>query len=115
MTKSEWYANHRLIRVMTPKTYLSVKDSVAILKEIYDTHLSLSDRAKLDLINRYDSQVSSRLKRERDQLIIKGKLQAKTLWHDLIYKDNPFLKLIPKDSGFSGKYVPIPLIYGKKD
>lgn len=34
---------------------------------------------------------------------------------DLVYKKNPFLALIPKDespSGFAGKYIPVPLIYG---
>lgn len=34
---------------------------------------------------------------------------------DLVYKKNPFLALIPKDespSGFAGKYIPVPLVYG---
>lgn len=34
---------------------------------------------------------------------------------DLVYKKNPMLALIPKDespSGFAGKYIPVPLIYG---
>ena len=34
---------------------------------------------------------------------------------DLVYKKNPFLALVPKDespSGFSGKYIPVPLVYG---
>lgn len=34
---------------------------------------------------------------------------------DLVYKKNPLLALIPKDespSGFAGKYIPVPLIYG---
>jgi hypothetical protein len=34
---------------------------------------------------------------------------------DLVYKKNPFLALVPKDespSGFAGKYIPVPLIYG---
>ena len=34
---------------------------------------------------------------------------------DLVYKKNPFLALCPKDespSGFAGKYIPVPLIYG---
>lgn len=30
---------------------------------------------------------------------------------DLIYKDNPFLKMIQKDKDFSGKYMPVPLKY----
>jgi hypothetical protein len=32
---------------------------------------------------------------------------------DLIYEENPFLKLIPKNDGFAGKSFPVPLIYGK--
>jgi hypothetical protein len=34
---------------------------------------------------------------------------------DLVYKNNPMLALIPKNEapgGFSGKYIPVPLIYG---
>lgn len=34
---------------------------------------------------------------------------------DLVYKKNPALALIPKDespSGFAGKYIPVPMIYG---
>jgi hypothetical protein len=31
---------------------------------------------------------------------------------DFIYKPNPFLSLITKDDNWSGKYIPIPLIYG---
>lgn len=34
---------------------------------------------------------------------------------DLVYKKNPLLALLPKDespSGFSGKYIPVPLVYG---
>lgn len=34
---------------------------------------------------------------------------------DLVYKKNPFMALVPKNEapgGFSGKYIPVPLIYG---
>lgn len=34
---------------------------------------------------------------------------------DLVYKKNPHLALVPKDespSGFAGKYIPVPIIYG---
>ncbi len=34
---------------------------------------------------------------------------------DLVYKKNPFLALVPKNespSGFAGKYIPVPLVYG---
>lgn len=34
---------------------------------------------------------------------------------DLVYKKNPFLALVPKSespSAFSGKYIPVPLVYG---
>lgn len=34
---------------------------------------------------------------------------------DLVYKKNPMLALVPKDespSGFAGKYIPVPLVYG---
>lgn len=33
----------------------------------------------------------------------------------LVYKENPFLALVPKDEspdGFAGKYIPVPLEYG---
>lgn len=34
---------------------------------------------------------------------------------DLVYKKNPFMALVPKNespSGFAGKYIPVPLVYG---
>jgi hypothetical protein len=34
---------------------------------------------------------------------------------DLVYKENPFLALVPKDEspdGFAGKYIPVPIEYG---
>src|SRR6202795_722213 len=34
---------------------------------------------------------------------------------DLVYKENPFLALVPKNEspdGFAGKYIPVPLEYG---
>lgn len=34
---------------------------------------------------------------------------------DLVYKKNPFFALVPKNespSGFAGKYIPVPLVYG---
>lgn len=35
---------------------------------------------------------------------------------DLVYKENPFLALVPKNEspdGFAGKYIPVPLEYGR--
>lgn len=32
---------------------------------------------------------------------------------DLVYKENPFLKLIPKDDTWVGKYLVVPLTYGQ--
>lgn len=31
---------------------------------------------------------------------------------NLVYAENPFLKMIKKDDGFNGAYLPIPIIYG---
>ncbi len=40
---------------------------------------------------------------------------SKEYMKDLVYKENPFFALVPKDEspdGFAGKYIPVPLIYG---
>jgi hypothetical protein len=40
---------------------------------------------------------------------------SKEYMKDLVYKENPFLALVPKDEspdGFAGKYIPVPLEYG---
>jgi hypothetical protein len=40
---------------------------------------------------------------------------SKDYMKDLVYKENPFLALVPKDEspdGFAGKYIPVPLEYG---
>src|SRR3954469_19472164 len=39
----------------------------------------------------------------------------KDYMQDLVYKENPFLALVPKNEspdGFAGKYIPVPLEYG---
>lgn len=40
---------------------------------------------------------------------------SKDYMRDLVYKENPFLALVPKNEspdGFAGKYIPVPLEYG---
>ncbi len=37
--------------------------------------------------------------------------QDKSYMRDLVYKENPFLALVPKD-GLCGAYVTVPVIYG---
>lgn len=40
---------------------------------------------------------------------------SKEYMQDLVYKENPFLALVPKNEspdGFAGKYIPVPLEYG---
>lgn len=40
---------------------------------------------------------------------------SKDYMKDMVYKENPFLALVPKDEspdGFAGKYIPVPLEYG---
>jgi len=40
---------------------------------------------------------------------------SKEYMKDLVYKENPFLALVPKDEspdGFAGKYIPVPLEFG---
>lgn len=32
--------------------------------------------------------------------------------NNLVYKNNPFLAMVPKDEGFGGKYKPYPVVYG---
>ncbi len=31
---------------------------------------------------------------------------------EMIWQDNPFLKMIEKDGSFSGTYIPVPIMYG---
>jgi hypothetical protein len=42
-------------------------------------------------------------------------ITGEALMKDMIYKRNPFFSLVPKDEspdGFSGKYMPVPVVYG---
>lgn len=46
---------------------------------------------------------------------LKELYQGGDYMQDLVYKKNPFMALVPKDeapSGFAGKYIPVPLVYG---
>jgi hypothetical protein len=41
---------------------------------------------------------------------------VKEYMKDLVYKENPLLALLPKNEdvdGFAGKYIPVPLEYGR--
>lgn len=34
---------------------------------------------------------------------------------DLIYKENPLLKLLEKQDLFQGSYIPVPFVYGEEE
>lgn len=106
MTRDEWYDHWQFIRVKRPK--LAPKAINQALKDHYSFSLNDRDQAKLDLISRYQLQVSSRLLAEQKRLLVLGQEQGKKMLKDLYYRDNPFLKMIPKES-YQGKYIPVPL------
>lgn len=77
------------------------------LKELYGVHLIGKDSVKYNLICKYEDRISNRLLFEKNKLHAKGEAQA-----DLVYRENPLLKMISKGDDFRGSYMPIPLIYG---
>lgn len=67
--------------------YANSSNQIAALKELYKD----------------DNQTLCRL---RDFMVMKEYMK------DLVYKENPFLALVPKNEspdGFAGKYIPVPL------
>lgn len=84
------------------------------LTELYSFYLEPEDRSKHDLIEKYYKVVSYRLIREYNALQAKGLEQGAARFQDLIYRENPFFKLLKNDSSWQGKYVPVPLQYEAK-
>lgn len=113
MTRDEWYIHWREMRLARPKGGLSNGELNALLKDCYSITLNDRDRANYDMIGRYDGQVSERLLLIRANLKKLGEEQNKEMWKLVMRADNPFLKMIPKESdGFAGKYIPVPLKLG---
>lgn len=83
---------------------MDTKTFSSILSEHYDIGFGLNekDQIKYWLIDRYLDRVSQRLKNEHLYLRKKAKKQAEKVYKEMLYKDNPFLKMIPKGSTWSG-------------
>jgi len=107
MTRAEWYAHWRQVRLSTPKPKCNL---VAVLRELYDYSFNDKEQAQFDLTNRYYDRVSDRLKKELEALKIVGKERAKEIFKTFLYSENPFLKLMSKDNDFQVSYYPIPII-----
>ncbi len=41
-------------------------------------------------------------------------LYKSSLMKDLVYNKKPFLQLVPKDDNWGGKYIPVPIVFGKE-
>lgn len=66
------------------------------------------------LISKYEDRISERLKKEKQRLLNEGKLLFDESFKKAMSTSNPFLNMIKKESdGLVGKYVPVPLEYGK--
>lgn len=115
MDRFEWYAHWRAERISlreaaaTRNALTSVNMSRA-LREIYEFHLPQNEYATYRMLNRYENKISQRLKDMQKRLKIKGKALGKTAFMDnLIYKDNPLLKMVPRGDVGGGHY-PVPTI-----
>lgn len=83
----------------------------AMLTACYDIAcLSEKEQIKYWLINARLDKVSNRLKTEHASLRAKGKKLSADMFKHLIYRDNPFLKLIENHGKWQGKYIPVPLV-----
>ena len=71
---------------------------LSILRELYDVYLTGADAAKYRLIERYWKLLPYKYIREYNALKIKGKEQSNDRWRSLIFRSNPFLAMIPKDT-----------------
>lgn len=84
------------------------------LKELYEIgNLSEAEEKLYYLICRYDRQkkVSLRLRYKKWRLRRKAKKAGSKWMKDLVYANNPFLALIPKEDDFAGKYITLPIEY----
>lgn len=109
MTREEYYLAYREQRVKRRKHFPASSSSmVAALKELYTFALYGKDEVKYELILRYEEKISSRLRADKEALRKLGKEQGKAFIKDLVFRKNPLLDLIKADSGFHGKFLPIP-------
>ncbi len=113
--RARYYCDRHLERIAKRiKRYLlpcvSGTSIIAMLKECYSFSLYGKDRAKYNLIERYEGKVSAQLRFDKKQLRKKGEEQSKEEWRQLFNRPNPLLAMIGK-SEFIGKYMPVPLVY----
>ena len=109
VSRDEWYAHYRLLRMCRGKKLFCLGKMSEALKEIYEFSLNDKDSALLYMIEKYENKISQRLKAKRDHLKEKGREQGRLVFKDLFYKDNPLLKIIQKDS-YCGSSYPVPVI-----
>lgn len=83
--------------------------------KILKIHLGLCGRDLVEhnLIMRYYSKVSLRLKNRLLEIESKACEKGTRLLRQAVYTKNPFLGLIKKESNWHGKALPVPLAQGK--
>ena len=85
-----------------------------LIESLWIYHADPTDLAKYFLIQRYKDKVSQRLIKEQkiiyERMMKEGKETAQRLMRELVMAPNSVLSQIPKSEGFSGKYLPVPLI-----
>ncbi len=113
MNKHEWIIHYRSIRLNRTKAVATQCQLIAVLHELYDFAYTDKQETFIRLVNRYKSKLGQEYLDKIESWKPEAKLKAQEYFKYLVYKDNPFLRMIPKDD-LCGKYIPVPIIYGNK-
>lgn len=77
-----------------------------ILKDLYSFYLNEKDQKTIYLIERYWKVLPYKILRKYNSFQVKGKKQGDNILKDLVYANNPLLKLLLKDTS-KGVLLPV--------
>lgn len=114
MTRDEWKSEQRKIRVERLKEPLAAGVITGLLRELYSYSWTEKQQAYIKLVERYKDRLPQRYQDQIEAWRPEAKERAKDLFQSLLSPSNPFLEFIKKSDDFSGKYVPVPFIFGQE-
>lgn len=116
MTKQEWKLHWRQLRKERKPVTLTYRTVVSALKNLYTYVYTPQQDAYIHLLRRYKKKIPIEKAVQKTNKIRSWRKEAKEraqkFFRALIYNNNPFLSLIPKNEEFSGRYIPVPINFG---
>lgn len=111
MNKKEWLEHYRSVRSERPKTSLSSEVIISALKSLYTYDYTDAEAVFVHLFEKYKHRLpTAEIKIREEKLKYIQVLAAARMqehFRNLVYRNNPFLALLPKATEFNGTYIPV--------